>query len=304
MLFNKIKDEDFEIIKKIQSKTSYTGSEWSKLYLKSWDFFNYDNIEFAYQDDMAFIRFPLAFLDVKDFRDITYIYLPPMCEVSKAKEAIELARFQAHIDGHKFAMLGVPQEYVDLCKDMDLSITNRDGQNEYLYLTLDLIELKGKKYHSKRNHIAAFDKLYKYDFRPYTKEDRKEVEGLFFSWEETQGKDYDKEDEYFEYNAIKRSLDMAFEENIYAYVLIVDEKIIGFTLGEITPSNVGIIHIEKADVQYNGSYTKLMNMFAKTVLKDTKLINRQEDMGDEGLRQSKLSYKPIGYSMKYFLKDF
>ena len=78
----------------------------------------------------------------------------------------------------------------------------------------------------------------------------------------------------------------------------------GFTLGEITPSNVGIVHIEKADVQYNGSYTKLMNMFAKTVLKDTKLINRQEDMGDEGLRQSKLSYKPIGYSMKYFLKDF
>ena len=97
---------------------------------------------------------------------------------------------------------------------------------------------------------------------------------------------------------------MAFEENVYAYVLIVDEKIIGFTLGEITPSNVGIVHIEKADVQYNGSYTKLMNMFAKTVLKDTKLINRQEDMGDEGLRQSKLSYRPIGYSMKYFLKDF
>ncbi len=304
MLFNKIKDEDFEIIKKIQSKTEYKGSEWSKLYLKSWDFFNYDNMKFAYQDDIAFIRFPLAFVDIKAFRDITYMYLPPMCEVSKAKDAIEMARFQAHMDGHKFAMLGVPQEYVDQCQDLDLSIQNSEAQNEYLYATSDLIELKGKKYHSKRNHISAFDKLYNSEFRPYTKEDRKAVEGLFEIWEGTKGSSYDKEDEYFEYNAIERSLDMAFDENVFAYVLLVDEKIIGFTLGEITPSNVGIVHIEKADIQYNGSYTKLMNMFAKTVLKDTRCINRQEDMGDEGIRQSKLSYRPIGYAMKYFLKDF
>ena len=304
MLFNKIKDQDFDIVEKIQSKTKYMGCEWSKLYLKSWDFFNYKNLQFAYQDDIAFIRFPRNKRALIGLDDINYIYLPPMCELSKAKIAIEMAREQAKKDGIKFAMLGVPQEYIDELGDTDLSIKEIVPQNEYLYYTQDLIELKGKKYHSKRNHIAAFDKLYNSTFRPYTKEDRKAVEDLFFKWEGTKGDEYDKEDEYIEYNAMEKSLDMAFDKNIYAYVLEVDNKIIGFTLGEISPSNVGIVHIEKADTNYNGSYTKLMNMFAKEVLKGTDVINRQEDMGNEGIRQSKLSYKPFGYCKKYFLRDF
>ena len=304
MLFNKIKDQDFEEIAQIQQKTTFTGSEWSRLYLKAWDFFNYSKMEIARKDGIIFIRYPIYETYKQYFEGIDIVYIPPICELDKVNEAIDLVREQAKQDGVKFAMLGVPQEYVDAYKGDGISITNWDAQNEYLYNTSDLVELKGKKYHQKRNHISAFDRLYKSDFRPYKEEDRKEVEDLFFKWEIGKGTAYDKDDEKSELVAIRKSLDMAFDKGIYAYVLTVDEKIVGFTLGEITPSNIGIIHIEKADISYNGSYTKLMNMFAKEVLKDTKFINRQEDMGDEGIRQSKLSYRPCGYSMKYFLKDF
>ena len=304
MLFNKIKDQDFETIAEIQKNTTYKGSEWSKLYLKSWDFFNYSKLEFAIKNGIAFIRFPVHEDSKEYFKDIDMLYLPPMCKVENVKEAIELARAQAKQDNTKFAMLGVPQEYVDEILDCGLSIKNIETQNEYLYNTLDLVEFRGKKYHSKRNHIATFDRLYSYEFLPYEEKDRKEVEDLFFKWEEEKGDSYDKDDEFVEYEAIKKSLDMYREKNIYSYVLKVDGKIIGFTLGEITPSNVGIVHIEKANINYNGAYTKLVNLFAKEVLKDCICINRQEDMGLEGMKQSKLSYRPIGFAMKYFLTEF
>ena len=296
MLFNKIKDKDFEYISSIQKNTQFNGSEWSKLYLQSWDFFDYPSMEIATKNDIVLIRFkPNHYTEF--FEDFSHIYLPPICTLDKVKEAIDLAMNQAKLDGEVFGMISVPQEYLDCYENPPFTYTLIDSQNEYLYNTLDLVEFKGKKYHSKRNHIAVFDRLYNYEFRRYKDEDREAVEDLLFRWTENQ-----KEVEITEFHAIKRSLEMANEENIYPYVLYVDGKLAGFTLGEITPSNVGIVHIEKADITFNGVYSKLVNLFASEVLKDCRIINRQEDMGDEGLRQSKLSYKPCGYAMKYFLK--
>ncbi len=304
MLFNKIKDSDFEAIWNIQKNTEYNGCEWSKLYLKSWDFFMYDQMEIAYEDGAIFIRFPILYKDEEFFKGMSHLYLPPVCDISKVKWAIDAARAQAKQDKEMFTMIGVPQEYLDAYGVCDFSVTNSKNQNEYLYMPEDLALLKGKKYHSKRNHISAFDRLYNYTFRLYEEADRCAVEKLLLKWEGNQDEEYEIEDKSSEHLAIERSLDMAFDKGVYAYVLYVDSKLVGFTLGEITPSNVGVVHIEKADVEYNGAYTKLMNLFAKEVLKDTRIINRQEDMGDEGLRQSKLSYKPVGFCMKYFLKDF
>ena len=296
MLFNKIKDQDFEYISSIQKNTQFNGSEWSKLYLKSWDFFDYSTMEIAIKNDIVFIRFkPHIYEDF--FKQFNWVYLPPMCTIDKVKEAIDLAMNQAKLDGDNFGMISVPQEYLDCYDDPPFTYTLIENQNEYLYTPSDLAEFKGKKYHSKRNHISAFDRLYKYEFRRYEESDREAVEKLLFKWTESQ-----EEVDITEFKAIKMSLDMANEENIYPYVLYVEGKLAGFTLGEITPSNVGIVHIEKADITYNGVYSKLVNLFAKEVLSKTRIINRQEDMGDEGLRQSKLSYKPTGYAMKYFLK--
>ncbi len=303
MLFNKIKDSDFENIKNIQKNTEYNGSEWSKIYLKAWGFFDWDTMEIAYKNDMIFIRF-IPNLDADFFKQFKHVYLPPICEIEKVKEGIDLAMNQAKLDGETFGMIGVPQEYIDAYGDPTFSFFESEDQREYLYLTQDLCEFRGKKYHSKRNHISVFDKLYpNYVFRPYDTKDRCCVEKLLSKWESTQDDEYMQEDESDEKYAIERSLDMAFDDGVHAYVLEIDGKVVGFTLGEITPSNVGIVHIEKADIEYNGIYSKLVNLYAKEVLKDTRLINRQEDMGDEGLRQSKLSYKPCGYAFKYFLKN-
>ena len=303
MLFNKIKDIDFERVSLIQKDTEYNGSEWSKLYLKSWEFFQYDKLEIAFDEDIAFIRFPLGERFSNTLKGINHIYLPPMCKIHKVRKAINAARAQAKSDKETFGMIGVPQEYLDAYGEYTFEATNIEKQAEYLYNPQDLIEFKGKKYHQKRNHIAAFDKLYSYTFRAYEDDDRKAIEELLLKWENSQDKDYQENDKADEVYAIERSLDLIHDENIKSAVLFVDGKLIGFTLGEITPSNVGIVHIEKADTSYSGAYTKLVNLFAKEFLSNCRIINRQEDMGDEGIRQSKRSYRPSGYCFKYFLKE-
>ena len=303
MLFNKIKDSDFDLIASIQKNTQYNGSEWSKLYLKSWDFFSYDQMEIAIENDVIYIRFPVNKTYVKAFEIYKHIYLPPVCKIEDVKVALDNIQNQTKLDDEKLAIIGIPQEYLDAYGEYKFNVENIDFQKEYLYSPQDLCEFKGKKYHQKRNHISAFDKSYSYTFRPYAKEDRCAVEKLLTKWETKQSEEYMVEDEESEHQAIEVSLDMAFDKNIYVYVLYVGDNLVGFTLGEITPSNVGIVHIEKADIEYTGSYTKLVNLFAKEVLKDARVVNRQEDMGDEGLRQSKESYRPIGFAMKFFITD-
>lgn len=173
--------------------------------------------------------------------------------------------------------------------------------------------MQGKKLHSKRNHINNFIKAYapgedsNCKFRDYRSEDREKVLALILGWEEN--KDFDKkrfEDMLDnEFGVIKFGLKLIDEGNtdILASVVEYDDKIIGFTMGEITPSGVAVVHVEKGDTNYEGIYPFICWQFAKNRLANARLINRQEDMGLEGLRKSKRSYNPIGFSKKYVVKN-
>ena len=81
-------------------------------------------------------------------------------------------------------------------------------------------------------------------------------------------------------------------------MLEVDGRIVGFEFGERLASNNGIVHIEKGDINYDGVYPMLCHAFAAKHFKDVSFINRQEDMGLDGLRKSKLSYHPCGFVEK------
>ena len=91
-------------------------------------------------------------------------------------------------------------------------------------------------------------------------------------------------------------------DNYFADVIEHQGKIIGFSLGEITPPNVGITHIEKGDIEYDGVYSYLCQAFAQKHYGGVRVVNRQEDMGLEGLRKSKQSYRPIGFCRKFAIK--
>lgn len=308
MQFRKIKDEDFNIIAEMQSKTLYNGSEYSALYLKGWEFFNYPEMEIAFEDGVIYIRFIPHDKYKEEFDTTKYIFLPPLCTLDKIKDAYAKIEEQSKADNDLMYVMATPDEYVEILGD-EYVYKHNDDYDEYLYLPENLITLTGKKYHGKRNHINNFIKLYAPDkegsecrFRSYEERDYKKVMALIAGWDEKKEFNEDSYDEMKndEFKVIELGLKMIFGgcDRCFADVIEYGDKIIAFCFGEITPSNVGIVHFEKGDINYEGVYPFINQRVAQKHFKDVRFINRQEDMGLEGLRKSKQSYYPAAFARK------
>lgn len=167
----------------------------------------------------------------------------------------------------------------------------RSPENQdYIYYTKDLVMLQGKKYHSKRNHIARFYRNYP-DARFETLDDSNENDALNVAVNWCRESGYNP-DNYDELEVIREALRLRKQYNMSGAVLYVDDAPVAMTLGSEISEKVYDINFEKALREYDGVYPVICNEFAKT-LTNYEYINREEDMGIEGLKKSKLSYNPI-----------
>lgn len=171
---------------------------------------------------------------------------------------------------------------------------------DYIYLREDLVNLSGKKYHGKRNHISAFKKQFNWRFEAITQDNKDEVLDCAEKW---YGENADRMDEYMaiEMEGIKTILENMSVLKAQGGAIYVDDQVVAFTLGSPINDNIFDIHIEKALKDYATAYTVINNEFAKT-LDGYKYINREDDMGLPGLRKAKLSYKPEILLQKYRCK--
>ncbi len=169
---------------------------------------------------------------------------------------------------------------------------------DYIYLRDDLATLSGKKYHSKRNHISAFSKKYNWSYEPLSAENMEEFLAFSDKWYKDKGIE---EDEGLK--AEKKALGeiLSSHEGIeYKGALIkVEDRVVAITLGSPINSFTFDIHYEKADKDYPTAYALINREFAARELADYKYINREDDLGLEGLRKAKLSYKPEIILEKY-----
>lgn len=181
-----------------------------------------------------------------------------------------------------------------------INITENINDFEYIYNTKDLIDLKGSKYHKKRNHYNTFKKLYNYNIKEISN-DHIKTDCLNFLdiWNKN------KNSSFIDFDLEKKAILECFYNMNYldlkSIALYDNNSLIGFSIGEIS-KNTGIIHIEKANNKYNGIYSFLNREFLLKDFSNTFFINRQEDCGDLGLRQSKESYYPIEKLKKYWIK--
>lgn len=180
-------------------------------------------------------------------------------------------------------------------------IPSRDSF-DYIYLREDLAELKGKKYHSKRNHISAFSKAY--DWR-YEKISADNVNKILECSEKWYSENSDRLDKYAlcEKEGIETVLHNLDKLSVTGGALFIGEEAIAFTLGTPINDKVFDIFSEKALPEYATAYTVINKEFALRELEDYKYINREDDMGLEGLRKAKLSYKPCVILEKYLFKE-
>lgn len=160
---------------------------------------------------------------------------------------------------------------------------------DYIYLTENLANLPGKKYHAKRNHISKFYRTFP-DSRvePINSANIRDALLVVRLWCEESGIDYNG---HTEYAVIAEALDNLELFEMRGLILYVDEKPAAMTLGNEISRLCFDVNFEKALKDYDGSYAVINNEFAKT-LTGYKYLNREEDMGLEGLRKSKLSYHP------------
>lgn len=168
----------------------------------------------------------------------------------------------------------------------------RDG-HEYVYAIDDLADLKGKKYQPKRNHINRF--LAEYPdavIRPLDESTLPDAKNLADRWYQRRT---DEEDAGMELVALNRAFTHWQALGLEGLVLYVGSQAVAMTMGSFLGEDTVDVHFEKADLDYNGAYAVINRAFARHIREkypQVKFLNREEDMGLEGLRKAKLSYHP------------
>ena len=248
---------------------------------------------FVWNNDKTYLlktdKFILVYFDVKD----KFIFLPPyLFDENSLLEAITLAENHAKNCGVKFIMRGLNESQISKLSGYD--VTTKESDSDYIYSIKQLSELSGKKFHSKRNFVNRFTSKYNYSFREYNSNDYDSVVKLCEKW--LNEKDNSA---VWEFNAIKNALQYCEVLGLKIGLLMVGERLVATSISDIATNGIAHTLFEKADVEFEGVYQTINYLTAKHILKDCEVVNRQEDMGIEGLRKAKLSYNPIQIAKKY-----
>lgn len=184
-------------------------------------------------------------------------------------------------------------EYTAMCDSFD-----------YVYLLEKLTTLSGDKLRSKRNHVNYFKKNNTWSFESISSENIAECWEMNVEWCKRQNCKYDIELTN-ENCAVSRCFDHYTELGLEGGLLRSNGKVVAYTMGGRLNLDTYDIHIEKAFEEIRGAYQMINQQFALLIKKDHPDIiyfNREEDMGDEGLRKAKQSYRPIRMEEKYQAK--
>ena len=172
---------------------------------------------------------------------------------------------------------------------------------DYVYSRESLATLKGKKLHGKRNHINKF--LSKYPDYEYKKLDKSMIDdciALYDNWisekdEETASSLQNEK------QSVLLALNNMDELGLVGGTIYIDNRLCAFTVGERLHPHMQLIHIEKGDTSYEGIFPMINQQYVLHECEDVELINREEDMGIEGMRKAKRSYNPLKMIEKHLI---
>ena len=178
----------------------------------------------------------------------------------------------------------------------DFEITENTDYFDYIYESEKLRELKGKKLAAKRNHINAFmadgewhtEKILPHHCKMLVDFNKKWCDGRC-------------QDKYLQMEicAARRGLENFESLGFLGLMLYKNGALVAYSYGEPINRDTFCVHVEKADSEVRGAYQMINREFAREYCTDYKLINREDDAGDEGLRRAKLSYYPTQAGRKF-----
>lgn len=248
----------------------------------------------------------ISHLELEDGIILPFMF-PPLTRTGEydkdsLRETIFRAKEHFEKKGQPFSLRLVPFHLMEIIKEACPEMVFRDDRPnyDYIYLTQDLIELRGRAYHSKKNHLNYFLRTYDYEYIEMTSDmadDAMKFIAEFNARKEVP--EHEMEMLRMEEQAMEDVFRNLEKVGYSAGAILIDGKIEAIAIGGQLGRNTITEHVEKANVNYRGLYQAINNEFCRNVASKAKYINREEDMGIPNLRKAKLSYKPVKLLEKY-----
>jgi len=183
-----------------------------------------------------------------------------------------------------------------------IEISENRNEWEYIYSVEDLVSISGNKFHSKKNKLRQFEKMYDYEYLDVSSTTIEEIllmQKEWCEWRNCDGTPGLKA----EHDAIIRVLGSwdSFP-GLLGGVIHVDGRMVAYTIAEPISEDTLVIHFEKGMTEYQGIYQAINQKFLEANGKGFKWVNREQDMGQKGLRNAKRSYNPDHYLKKFRVK--
>lgn len=216
------------------------------------------------------------------------------------KDAVDAVIAHAHDNQIKLQFISLTEDMKNQLDELypgRFQFENVRDSADYIYSTEKLATLAGRKYHSKRNHISAFEQKHSVRYERITPENMHIALDICRSWCVENGCSENALDS--EFCAIRETVNNYDELGFMGAIIYADGVPAAMTIGERINSKVFIIHFEKTTPEFKGAYPVINRDFVRNELMSYQLVNREEDMGIEGLRKAKLSYRPEILLEKY-----
>ncbi|MGI5174428.1 DUF2156 domain-containing protein [Treponema sp. OMZ 840] len=195
----------------------------------------------------------------------------------------------------------IGQTHYDACfncmTEMGYTLQEDRDNEDYLYTRESLASLAGKALHKKRNLANGFENTYTWEIQPLTEQNAADAGFVLDAWVASRGEPAD-------YDQCANALEVIAVTNLEGWIVYVDGTPAAWALGEyIAGGKMFLVHFEKAVDSYRGVYQFINRATARALPDTVEFINREQDLGDEGLRQAKMTYRPSGFVKKYFIMN-
>lgn len=181
-----------------------------------------------------------------------------------------------------------------------IDIDSCRGHWDYVYDVQELTELRGNRFHKKKNLLGQFIKKYDYDYSamgPECVEEVLDMQAEWLKWFEEKSPSPALVAENTSITRVLQHWDQI--PTLRGAAIRIKGKVVAYTVGEPVGADSVVIHFEKGNTYFKGVYQSINQMFLEQEAEGIKYVNREQDLGDEGLRKAKLSYNPV-----FFLKKF
>lgn len=297
--FEKLTPECEPLVTKYSSLRPIYTSEGQFINQYIWsDFYG---TEFAYTENYMFFK-----MKIKN----EYATMMPYCKVEHIEQAFfEIKDYFNNVLNVPLKMYIVDELFLNTIKQSErfqteFSVEEMRDAFDYIYDAEKLRTLSGKSYHKKKNHLNAFKKAYegRYEYRTLHCCDTKEISDFHMEWLQNRNVTERLDAISSEESGVFRLLDHCSLLPFKMGGVYVDGKLSAYSIGSYNPElKCAFIHIEKGSVDIRGIYNYINQQFIINEFPDAEIVNREDDLGEEGLRKSKLSYRPIRLEQKFNL---